>query len=147
MSNEEVKPADSHEVDAWLDDAKLDFVRPAKGSYVKDPLIVAKVIALAMKIKELEKETDSQFKRIVEMKVRAEKAESEADYLRDAIHSLDDPGDARGERTFHTERIRAVRRKMIENRHCQKCGYTQKDQAIHGDHHLCDGEIPDAEQA
>lgn len=27
--------------------------------------------------------------------------------------------------------------------HCPKCGYTAKDQEIHGDHHLCDGKIPE----
>jgi len=26
--------------------------------------------------------------------------------------------------------------------HCPKCGYTVADEAIHHDHHLCDGEIP-----
>ncbi len=29
-----------------------------------------------------------------------------------------------------------------EDERCPKCGYTAKDAFIHGDHHLCDGEIP-----
>lgn len=48
---------------------------------------------------------------------------------------------AQGESKLATDADRE-RRPWITANGCLKCGYTQEDQRKHGDHHLCDGEIP-----